>query len=83
MAKGRKTGGRRKGTPNRVTGDLRALILGALEDVGGRDYLVHQARENPHVFVALLGKVLPRDLNLSGGLKLEVNLVGVHRPAHD
>jgi hypothetical protein len=32
MAKGYKTGGRRKGTPNKLTRDLREMILGALAD---------------------------------------------------
>jgi hypothetical protein len=83
MARGKKTGGRTKGTPNKITGDLRALIMGALEEVGGQDYLVRQAWENPGVFVALLGKALPRDFNLGGGLKLEVNLVGIQRSIDD
>ena len=59
MAKGRKTGGRAKGTPNRITGAVRDLILAALEGVGGQAYLERQAEENPAAFMTLLGKVLP------------------------
>ena len=59
MAKGRKTGGRAKGTPNRITGAVRDLILAALEGVGGQEYLERQAEENPAAFMTLLGKVLP------------------------
>jgi hypothetical protein len=36
MATGYKTGGRAKGTPNKLTRDLREMILGALADAGGR-----------------------------------------------
>jgi hypothetical protein len=60
MAKGYKTGGRRKGTPNKLTRDLREMILGALADAGGRAYLVAQARKNPGSFLRLVGKLLPR-----------------------
>jgi hypothetical protein len=59
VAKGRKTGGRAKGTPNRITGAVRDLILAALEGVGGQAYLERQAEENPAAFMTLLGKVLP------------------------
>jgi hypothetical protein len=59
MAKGKKTGGRVKGTPNRLTASLKDMILSALDDVGGRDYLARQAAESPTAFLALVGKVLP------------------------
>jgi hypothetical protein len=59
MAVGRKTGGRQKGTPNKINADLKAMILGALDDAGGQDYLQRQADENPNAFLSLVGKVLP------------------------
>jgi hypothetical protein len=62
MAKGYKTGGRRKGTPNKLTRDLREMILGALADVGGRAYLAAQAETNPSAFLSLLGKLLPTEV---------------------
>lgn len=83
MAKGRKTGGRRKGSLNKNTAELKDMILGALESAGGQGYLQTQATENPTAFMGLLGKVLPRDIKLGAGLKLEVNLVGVDRSARD
>jgi hypothetical protein len=54
-----KTGGRVKGTPNRITADVKAMVLGALNAVGGQKYLEEQAHENPVAFMSLLGKVLP------------------------
>ena len=60
MATGYKTGGRAKGTPNKLTRDLREMILGALADAGGRAYLAEQARKNPGSFLRLVGKLLPR-----------------------
>lgn len=60
-----KSGGRTKGIPNKTTVELRDMILGALADVGGREYLVRQARANPATFMTLLGKVLPRDVAMT------------------
>ena len=61
MAKGKKTGGRRKGTPNKINAELKDMILTALNDQpgGGVGYLKLQAVENPGPFMTLLGKVLP------------------------
>jgi hypothetical protein len=62
MAKGAKTGGRAKGTPNKTTKALKEMILGALDQAGGESYLLQQARENPNAFLTLVGKVLPTTL---------------------
>lgn len=75
MAKGRKTGGRKAGTPNKVTRELREMIENALHASGGEKYLQKAAKEEPAAFLSLLGKCLPKDVRLSGGLKLQVNLV--------
>ena len=54
-----KTGGRERGTPNKVTKQLKELILGALDGVGGQAYLERQAEENPTAFLAVVGRILP------------------------
>ena len=56
---GERRGGRKKGTPNKLTASVKELLLGALDDVGGREYLVTQAKDNPTAFMTMLGKVLP------------------------
>jgi len=56
--------GRKAGVPNKVTGDVKAMILGALEQAGGQQYLADQAEQNPGAFMALVGKVLPKDLKV-------------------
>lgn len=58
-AKGVRIGGRQKGTPNKLTGDVKAMILEALDQKGGVKYLVAQADSNPVAFLTLVGKVLP------------------------
>ena len=62
MTVGRKTGGRKKGTPNKLTAALRETILLAAEaahDDGTLGYLTDQAKQNPVAFMSLLGKILP------------------------
>lgn len=54
--------GRPAGLPNKLTKALKEMILGALDDVGGQQYLRKQAKENPAAFMTLLGKVLPTTL---------------------
>lgn len=57
---GRRPGsGRKPGSPNKLTGTVKMMILAALEKVGGERYLVKQAKDNPHAFLTLLGKIMP------------------------
>ncbi len=63
--------------PNKLTTDLKTCILEALAELGGKQYLVDVGNTDKKAFCALLGKSLPKDLNLGGGLKLQVNLVRV------
>ena len=58
-----KTGGRVKGTPNKIDGQLKDAIIQSFYAVGGVDYLVQQARDNPGPYMSLVGKVLPKDIN--------------------
>lgn len=74
MAKGRKTGGRKQGTPNKAA-DLRAMIEGALSEAGGQAYLLTQARECPASFLKLIGMLLPKDVNHGGNVDLVHRLV--------
>jgi hypothetical protein len=57
-----KTGGREKGTPNKITADVRAMVLAALDRAGGEDYLLEQARDNPKAFLSLVGRILPTQI---------------------
>ena len=58
-----KTGGRQKGTPNKIDGCLRSDVMESFYLVGGVDYLVKQAIENPVPYLSLIGKCLPKDVN--------------------
>lgn len=63
MATRAKTGGRARGTPNKISGELKAMILGALDECGGQAYFIQQAKENPVAFMTLIGKILPSELS--------------------
>lgn len=58
--------GRPKGAKNKTTALLKDAILQAAEEAGGKEglvgYLKSQAAANPGPFMALLGKVLPTQL---------------------
>ena len=71
--------GKPKGTLNRVTKDLKAAILGALEAAGGPEgsvgYLRRLAEDNSSAFASLLGKCLPHTLaadESSGGASVKM-----------
>lgn len=71
--KGNKLGGRKKGSVNKVTALLKDEILRAADMAhpGGRvGYLAQQAQENPGPFLALLGKVLPTQVDGNVGLTI-------------
>jgi hypothetical protein len=59
--------GRPKGATNTMTRTLREMILGALDDAGGQDYLAEQAHKNPAAFMAGSGWGPPRDAHADEG----------------
>jgi hypothetical protein len=72
-----KLGGRKKGTPNKLTGALKDMILTALDGAhkdGGVEYLKEQAKDNPTAFLTLVGKVLP--LQVNGDMEHRVKVSG-------
>jgi hypothetical protein len=62
---GERRGGRQRGTPNRTTQALKDAILAAVDEVhpdGKVGYLKWLATNNSAAFAALLGKVLPKEI---------------------
>lgn len=74
MAAGHKTGGRVRGTPNKVSASVKEAILAALEEAGGVKYLAGVARENPQVFCALLGRLLPNEITGGDGGQIDFQM---------
>jgi hypothetical protein len=73
---GERRGGRKAGTPNKMTAALKDMILQALDEAhpgGSVAYLKGQASENPTAFLSLVGKVLPLQVNAD----VDARIVGV------
>jgi hypothetical protein len=70
--KGKKTGGRQAGTPNKISGELKDMILTALTNKGGVAYFEKQADENPNAFMSLVGKTLPLQVTGEDGKSIPV-----------
>jgi len=58
--------GSRKGIPNKNTAAIKDMIEKALHEAGGIEYLKRQADENPSAFMGLIGKIIPKDINVGG-----------------
>ena len=68
-------GGSRKGRPNKLTVSVKTMILGALNELGGTQYLVEQGRENPSAFLSLVGRVLPMQVDGRVEVDVDVNVL--------
>lgn len=44
------------------------MVEGALSDLGGRAWLAEAAKKEPAAFMSLIGKLIPRDLNVTGNV---------------
>ena len=74
--KGRKGGpGRPKNLQNKVTREVKEMILNALAKAGGEAYLARCAKNNPNAFLSLLGKVMPLQVTGEGGAPITVEIV--------
>ncbi len=51
--------GKPKGAVTKVTKELKEMILQALDNAGGVEYLTKRAEDSPAAFLSLIGKVLP------------------------
>jgi hypothetical protein len=75
FTKGDARAGRPKGTPNKLTADVKAAIIEAFERAGGASYLLKIAESDPRTFCALLGKVLPMQVTGEDGRPLIIEIV--------
>lgn len=79
-AAGNRGKGRKKGVPNKTTKAVKEMILAALDGVGGVDYLMRQAEENPGPFMTLVGKVLPLDVNANVAAQIGMPVINIAAP---
>ena len=66
MAKGKKTGGRRPGSPNKVASTAKDNIIAVFDKVGGRDKMAQWAEENQTEFFKIYARLLPVDVDVGG-----------------
>ena len=68
MAKGVKTGGRKKGTPNKVTVTIKEEIERVYQELGGTAAFHEWARSNKSAFYAgILPRILPKEMTGKDG----------------
>ena len=52
--------GRAKGVPNRITTQVRDMVMEAIDNAGGVEYFDWAAKNEPKAFLALAGKCIPQ-----------------------
>jgi len=57
--KGNKTGGRKKGTTNKVSLSLKQAVLETFEKLGGVQHMATWAKENPSEFYRIAARLVP------------------------
>jgi hypothetical protein len=62
--------GRPKGSLDQGNSAIRELIIQALTDVGGVEYLATVAKSHPPAFLSLIGKVMPLQVTGAEGQPL-------------
>lgn len=53
--------GRPKGSPNKVSNDVRLQILGTYKKLGGDKFMLEWAKQEPTEFMKIYAKLIPRE----------------------
>jgi hypothetical protein len=80
MAKGKKTGGRTKGTPNKSTAAVKDALTQAFDHLGGVTALVEWGKKNATEFYKLWSKLLPQEVTGKDGGPIQTELVQIYIP---
>ena len=75
--------GKPPGTLNRLTVEFKNVLEQAFHAIGGMEAFNAWAREHPSEFYDHCMKLLPRNINISGGLSLEQLLSEAYRIAQE
>ena len=67
--------GRKKGSTNKATAEIKTMIETALSEVGGKDYFVTQANQNPVAFMGLVAKILPKQIDATVVGEIGINKI--------
>lgn len=69
--------GKKPGTKDRkkrICKSVVAMVIDTLRQIGGGEWLEKLARENPALYVKLLEKAMPSEVNISGEMTFEERL---------
>ncbi len=80
---GSKSGGRKAGTPNRLTSQVKEAIIAAFHAVGGAAYLERVAHTDHKTFCALVGKIVPGELKIDPESQLNLVVLRDYTGEHD
>lgn len=73
--------------PNKLTSSVRDMVRGALDELGGKRWLVREAKKDPRVFVTLVAKLIPQAIIGEDGPPIKhhttVTFVAAPPPAQD
>lgn len=67
--KGKKTGGRAAGTPNKTTASIKGAFVEAFELLGGVPSLALWAQENQTEFYKLAARLIPTEVAMTAEMK--------------
>ena len=71
--------GRPIGALNKINASVRDMVRGALDDLGGKGWLLKQAKKDPKTFITLVAKLIPHAVTGEDGPPvrhtLEVSIV--------
>lgn len=78
-----KIGGRKKGTPNKLTGTFREAVSLTYENIGGHEAFAKWAAENRTDFYRIAARLIPAEIKSSDGEGLTVIVYGPAKAALD
>ena len=67
-----RTGGRQKGTPNKITTAFKDAVRIVYEDIGGHKAFAAWARENPTEFYKIAARLIPTEITARSDNNLTV-----------
>lgn len=82
MARGHKTGGRRKGTPNKISGTVRDNVIEVFDRIGGVNSMALWAQENQTDFYRLYARLIPTEIHADVGAVSLIELLSSLKDDH-
>lgn len=75
--------GRPKGAENKITREVKEMVLEAFGKLGGVDFLVTHAPDNIPAFFSLLGRAMPKEQKVMIMKRVTIDMIGLDPPPKD